>query len=197
MDEIDQAGGAAQAALTASERLVVGPDAYRCPTCSAIMLAGDHDHAVSLVEGQAAAEPVLPVDALEALANALILSVAPGVVTSVEATATEIVVRSSLASPFPDRTPSLWVTRLSRQDGHTISSDPVVLSVPVSAAADLRTTVWHETYANREIVAHDTTRPVAEAWARRNVPSGWHLVGVTSIKGSANFTVRFRRGQAR
>jgi hypothetical protein len=72
----------------------------------------------------------IPADAALALANALLLIVAPGRVTSIETTPTEIRVRSSLASPFSDRTPSLWLTVLDRVDGHTVSCEPTQTSQP-------------------------------------------------------------------
>lgn len=71
---------------------------------------------------------LLPADALEALANAHLLNVVPGTVTSIEVTATEVEVRSTASSKLAGFTPALWLTRFDRKDGHTIASDPYVYS---------------------------------------------------------------------
>jgi hypothetical protein len=51
-----------------------------------------------------------------------------------------------------------------------------------------------KTYANQSYALVETTKEEAEAWARKNVPTGWHLVGVTRYRKTDTYTAKFRRG---
>jgi len=76
---------------------------------------------------------VLSREDLEALANAAILAAAPGRVISMARRhlpngSPALVVRSILASPFSNRTASLWETILDLTDGHTVESTVIATS---------------------------------------------------------------------